>query len=81
MRPRSGGQHREKPERFFLERYRESYVTEMQEFVECVRAGRMPSADGQDGLQAVLLAQAAQLSSERKRPVCIDESSVRVDAA
>lgn len=75
------GQQREKPERFFLERYRESYVVEMQEFVECARAGRIPSADGQDGLQAVLLAQAAHLSHERNRPVCIDESSAAVDAA
>ncbi len=75
------GQQREKPQLFFLERYRESYVAEMQEFVECVRAARAPTVNGQDGLQAVLLAQAARLSCAENRPVSVNESAMSVDAA
>ncbi len=53
----------------------------MQEFVECVRHGRAPSVDGQDGLLATLLADAARLSCAQNRPVRVDESGVALDAA
>ncbi|HZM16566.1 MAG TPA: inositol 2-dehydrogenase [Candidatus Krumholzibacteria bacterium] len=74
------GQHRERPQRFFLERYQESYVAEMQEFVDCVRQGREAAVSGQDGLQAVLLAQAARRSLLQDRPVHID-AEAGLDAA
>ena len=75
------GQHRERPLDFFLERYQESYVAEMQEFVDCVRLGRQPSVSGPDGLQAVLLAQAARVSCAQGRAIRIDAGGVRLDAA
>ena len=53
----------------------------MQEFVDCVRLGRQPSASGQDGLQAVLLAQAARMSAAQSRAIRIDAGGVRLDAA
>ena len=75
------GQHRDKPQDFFLERYCESYIAEMQEFVEYVRRGRAPCVGGDDGLQAVLLAHAAQVSYAENRPVAMQESATGVDAA
>jgi myo-inositol 2-dehydrogenase/D-chiro-inositol 1-dehydrogenase len=75
------GQQRDRPQKFFLERYRESYVAEILEFVESVRSGHRPSVDGRDGLQAVLLAHAARVSYARNGPVSIDEQSARVNAA
>jgi myo-inositol 2-dehydrogenase/D-chiro-inositol 1-dehydrogenase len=75
------GQHRERPMNFFLERYQESYVAEMRQFVESVRFARDPSVSGHDGLQAVLLAQAARVSLMQGRPVSIDAGSARLDAA
>jgi len=75
------GQHRDKPQDFFLERYRESYIAEMLEFIESLRSDRAPAVGGQDGLQAVLLAHAARVSCTRNRPVSMDESIAGVDAA
>ena len=75
------GQHREPPVHFFLERYEQSYVDEMREFVDCVRHGREPSVSGLDGLQAVLLADAARVACAQNRPVRIDATAARVDAA
>lgn len=56
---------------FFLERYAEAYRDEMIHFVEAVNAGKSPKPDGQDGLKAQQLADAAALSLEEKRPVLI----------
>jgi myo-inositol 2-dehydrogenase/D-chiro-inositol 1-dehydrogenase len=75
------GQHRQLPQHFFLERYQESYVAEMREFVECVRLGREPSVTGHDGLQAVVLAHAAQQSAQQNRPVHLGGAATRRDAA
>jgi len=75
------GQHRERPLHFFLERYQESYIAEMQEFVDCVRLGREPEVTGMDGLQAVLLAHAASISCAQSRAVRIDTATARLDAA
>jgi myo-inositol 2-dehydrogenase / D-chiro-inositol 1-dehydrogenase len=44
---------------FFLERYMVSYRRAMQEFVDSVSSGRAPSPSGNDGLRALLLADAA----------------------
>jgi myo-inositol 2-dehydrogenase/D-chiro-inositol 1-dehydrogenase len=44
---------------FFLERYEAAYRYELGAFVEAVKAGREPSPSGHDGLQALLLADAA----------------------
>jgi myo-inositol 2-dehydrogenase/D-chiro-inositol 1-dehydrogenase len=44
---------------FFLERYAAAYRAELDAFVTAVTAGKTPSPDGEDGLQALLLADAA----------------------
>jgi myo-inositol 2-dehydrogenase/D-chiro-inositol 1-dehydrogenase len=61
----SDGVHSAKPLYFFLERYTESFVAEMREFVAAVRDGRAP----------VLIAKAATLSCREQRPVRITEVS------
>ncbi len=47
---------------FFLERYNEAFVEEMRQFAEVVRGERKPPVTGFDGLQAVLIAEAAARS-------------------
>lgn len=58
---------------FFMERYIESYSTELEYFFECLRKNVDPKPDGEDGLQNVLVALAAQKSYEENRPVKISE--------
>jgi len=67
------GQREELPLFFFLQRYMESYVSEMQEFVSCVSKGEKPSCSGYDGLVAVVVGLAAKKSLAEKRPVKIQE--------
>jgi myo-inositol 2-dehydrogenase/D-chiro-inositol 1-dehydrogenase len=58
---------------FFMERYMESYLSELEYFFECLRKNREPKPNGKDGLQNVLVALAAQKSYEQNRPVKISE--------
>ena len=74
------GQHRDRLQHFFLDRYQESYVLELKEFVERVRHGREASVSGHDGLQAVLLALAARTSLQEGRTVHLDPAT-GLDAA
>lgn len=59
----------DKPLYFFLERYQQSYVDEIKEFIGCVGNKQLPSVDGEAGLMAVLVAKAAQKSLDRNQPV------------
>lgn len=70
------GTHRDKPKYFFLERYKESYLAEIQAFVDAIRHNQPAQVDGFDGLQAELLAYAARKSLVEKRPVRITEMFV-----
>ncbi|MFQ5437185.1 MAG: inositol 2-dehydrogenase, partial [Anaerolineae bacterium] len=63
----------EKPLYFFLERYMDSYVTEMQEFVDAVVGGKSPPVVGEDGRIPVIIGLAAQKSLQENRPVRLDE--------
>ncbi|MFX1394609.1 MAG: inositol 2-dehydrogenase [Promethearchaeota archaeon] len=58
---------------FFMERYMESYATELNFFFDCLRNNKEPSPSGEDGLQNVLVAIAAQKSYKENRPVMISE--------
>jgi myo-inositol 2-dehydrogenase/D-chiro-inositol 1-dehydrogenase len=58
---------------FFMERYIESYSNELISFFECLSKDIKPKPDGEDGLQNVLVALAAQKSYEENRPVKISE--------
>lgn len=56
---------------FFMERYAEAYRLELAAFIEAVECGRPPEPTGEDGLRALLLADAAARSLELGRPVCL----------
>lgn len=67
------GVHSAKPLYFFLERYNESYVTEMQAFVESVLTGTPPPVTGLDGRVPVVMGLAARRSYDQARPVRLSE--------
>src|SRR5262249_44739599 len=69
----SEGIHSAKPQYFFLERYEEAYVREMQAFVDCIQQNTAPPVTGVDGLMPVILALAAKKSLQEARPVKVDE--------
>lgn len=60
-----------KPLYFFLERYADSYVAEMQAFIDAIRNATPPPVSGADGRAAAAIALAAQRSYEEHRPVQI----------
>jgi myo-inositol 2-dehydrogenase/D-chiro-inositol 1-dehydrogenase len=57
--------------RFFIERYAESYVRELGDFVDAVTQGRAPSITLEDGQRALVVAQAAVASAKSGAPVTI----------
>jgi myo-inositol 2-dehydrogenase/D-chiro-inositol 1-dehydrogenase len=65
--------HRDLPLNFFMERYTQSYLTEMTAFVATALDGGQPAVSGADGRQAVVLALAAHKSFRENRPVRISE--------
>jgi scyllo-inositol 2-dehydrogenase (NAD+) len=54
---------------WFPERFKEAYLNEIRYFVECVRADRSPSPDGEDDRAALEIAWAATESLKSGRPV------------
>jgi myo-inositol 2-dehydrogenase/D-chiro-inositol 1-dehydrogenase len=59
----------ESPHYFFLERYRESYVAEIESFMTSIREDTPPPVSGSDGLTPVLIGLAATRSMNENRPV------------
>lgn len=64
---------RDLPLNFFMDRYIESYVTEIQNFVECVRSGSETPVTGMDGRVPIVMGKAAGLSLRERRPVAMSE--------
>jgi len=60
---------RDKALNFFLERYEAAYRNELDAFVNAVKTGAKPRPDGEDGLKANLLAEAAYQSWKTKQRV------------
>ena len=54
---------------FFIERYGESYIRELDDFIDAVEGGAEPSVTFEDGRRALLLADAAAESHATGRPV------------
>lgn len=67
------GVHGPLPLFFFVERYTEAYVAEMQAFIECVRKDQTPPVTGLDGRIPVVMAYAAGKSYKENRPVELSE--------
>ncbi len=63
----------EKPLYFFLERYMNSFVDEMSQFVAAIINDTEPPVNAEDGLKAVLIGIAAKKSLAEGKPVKISE--------
>ncbi len=60
---------------FFIERYVEAFMAEIDGFVDCVEKGTKPLASFEDGRRALVLAEAAYRSLREKRLVQVSEVS------
>ncbi|UCI31637.1 inositol 2-dehydrogenase [Mesorhizobium sp. B4-1-4] len=58
---------------FFLERYQEAFMAEIDGFVDCVEKGAVPLASFEDGRRALILAEAAYKSMKEARLVRVSE--------
>lgn len=67
------GIHAPKPLYFFLERYKESYIIEMQAFINAILTNKPVPVSGIDGKMPMLMALAAKKSLEEKRIVKLSE--------
>ncbi len=67
------GVYSSKPLYFFLERYTESFVNEMSEFIESVRNNTPTPVTGADGRAPVVIGMAALKSYKENRPVKLSE--------
>jgi myo-inositol 2-dehydrogenase/D-chiro-inositol 1-dehydrogenase len=65
--------HRDLPLNFFMERYVDSYVAEMEAFIQCVQRDEEPPVTGLDGRIPVVMGYAARRSYEENRPVKLSE--------
>jgi myo-inositol 2-dehydrogenase/D-chiro-inositol 1-dehydrogenase len=69
----AGGIISAKPLYFFLERYMDSFIAEMDAFVKAVRLDQPTPVSGADGREPVVMAIAATRSLKEKRPVDLSE--------
>ena len=58
-------------ENFFMTRYQDAYRKEIEYFVTAIKDSLTPMVSGQDGLEALVLAQAASESLREGRPITI----------
>ena len=58
---------------FFIERYREAFLAELDAFVDAVETGTQPEAGFEDGRRALILAEAAYMSCRERRLVRVSE--------
>jgi myo-inositol 2-dehydrogenase / D-chiro-inositol 1-dehydrogenase len=70
------GVHKARPLNFFLERYAEAYVLELQAFTDALLKNHPTPVTGVDGLQPVLMGLAATQSLREGRPVKIAEAGL-----
>jgi myo-inositol 2-dehydrogenase/D-chiro-inositol 1-dehydrogenase len=67
------GSHSSLPLNFFMQRYTESYLNEMQAFVDSIQNDRPSPVSVHDGLMAVVIGLAAAKSVKDNRPVPLSE--------
>ena len=65
--------HRDLPLNFFLDRYIDSYLEEIDQFIKAVLSGSPVPVSGKDGRVPVVMAHAARKSYEENRPVRLGE--------
>lgn len=64
---------RDLPLNFFMERYIDSFITELRSFFDCLRSDTVPSVSGKDGKIPVVIAKAAERSLNEGLPVKLSE--------
>jgi myo-inositol 2-dehydrogenase / D-chiro-inositol 1-dehydrogenase len=69
----SSGIRRDLPLYFYIERYKESYISEMEAFVDAVLHDKPTPVGGHDGRMAAVLGLAAKKSLDEHRPVHLSE--------
>lgn len=69
----------DKPPHFFLERYNDAYIAEIETFIAAIKGGEGIACSGFDGLQAERIAEAAKKSIETKKPVQISREVIEHD--
>ena len=67
------GEKRDKIPYFFLERYTQAYLDELQGFYDCVKNDTKPVVDGTDGLRSVQIALAARESLKQGKPIRLED--------
>ncbi|MEM9647816.1 MAG: inositol 2-dehydrogenase [Bacteroidota bacterium] len=61
---------------FFMDRYESSYLEEMRVFVDALKNKTPMPVSGEDGLKAMLLAEAANTSLKENRPIKIEDIKI-----
>ena len=61
------------PHYFFIERYKQAYLTEMESFIQCIIEDTKPMVSGEDGKLPIQMGYAAFKSLSENRPVGISE--------
>ena len=59
---------------YFMQRFKDAYLTQIEDFVDSVLADRSPSITGQDAIAAMRISAAANRSLAESRPVAISET-------
>lgn len=57
---------------FYMERYRDAFIKEFEEFFKTIKEDTRPMCTGMDGLKNILICDAAKESADRNKPVKID---------
>lgn len=60
---------------FFIERYKEAYLSEMRGFIRCIIDDTQPLVTGLDGRAPIVMGYAALKSLRENRPVLLSEIS------
>src|SRR3984957_10544184 len=60
----------------FLTRFADAYLEEVRDFVKNILDGRAPRVSGDDGLQALAIAVAAEESHKQSKPVAVTQDAV-----
>ena len=74
----SAGVHSPLPLNFFMDRYTESYLAELHDFVTSIMDNKPTLINGVDGRMPVVAALAAKESLNQKRPIPLSEIEVKV---
>ncbi len=69
----SAGSRTASPPYFFVERYKETYLSELRAFIRCIQEDTQPPVTGADGRAPIVMGYAALKSLRENRPVLLSE--------